>query len=120
MPFRPKQIAISRQRSLLIIDWADGHHSEYPLPGLRSACPCAECRGGHENMGQEGSPDMLEIPLVSTSATELVSAAAVGNYALQLTWGDGHDYGIYTWDYLRALCPCGEHGAARNSGEPSA
>jgi DUF971 family protein len=38
----------------------------------------------------------------------------VGNYAMQLAWSDGHDTGIYSWDALRALCPCPQcSGAAR-------
>jgi DUF971 family protein len=30
----------------------------------------------------------------------------VGSYAITPSWEDGHDYGIYQWSYLRALCPC--------------
>jgi len=37
---------------------------------------------------------------------ELKDAAAVGNYALQFRWGDGHGEGIYTWELLRGLCEC--------------
>ncbi len=48
---------------------------------------------------------MLEIPLVSMEATRLESVEVIGNYALQLVWGDGHKFGIYTWEYLRQLSP---------------
>ena len=106
---KPSRIAVSRSRGLLLVDWEDGHHSEYPLAGLRAACPCAECRGGHAGMGAPGSPDMLEIPLRPAQSAELVSLEMVGNYALQPLWKDGHGYGIFSWSYLRALCPCGEH-----------
>ncbi|MFQ5923945.1 MAG: gamma-butyrobetaine hydroxylase-like domain-containing protein [Anaerolineales bacterium] len=105
---RPRKISASRSRGLLLIDWEDGHHSDYPLAGLRAACPCAECRGGHEGMGKRGSPEMLEIPLAPAGSRELDHMQGVGNYALQLVWADGHAYGIYTWEYLRELCPCGE------------
>ena len=108
MTVRPKKVSASRSRRLLLIDWEDGHHSEYPLAGLRAACPCAECRGGHEGMGKVGSPDMLKIPLAPAAKTELENMEGVGNYALQLIWKDGHTHGIYTWEYLRGLCPCGE------------
>jgi DUF971 family protein len=40
------------------------------------------------------------------STLERLSVAPVGNYALQFGWSDGHDTGIYTFDYLRKLCPC--------------
>ena len=108
MTIRPAKIVASRSKRLLTIDWEDGHHSDYPLSGLRAACPCAECRGGHEEMGEKGSPDMLQIPLAPAGNAELVQLEAVGNYALQLTWRDGHAFGIYTWEFLRDLCPCGE------------
>ena len=88
-----------------MIEWADGFACEYPISGLRAACPCAECRGGHENMGVPGSPEMLEIPMVNKAAIELVKLEEVGNYAIQLYWKDGHYHGIYTWKYLRELCP---------------
>jgi len=37
---------------------------------------------------------------------ERASVAPIGNYALHFGWSDGHDTGIYTFDYLRRLCPC--------------
>lgn len=107
MTLKPKAIRASRSKGVLEIDWEDGHPSRYPLRGLRAACPCAECRGGHAGMGK---PDMLELPMVETRSAELASMEMVGNYALQLVWKDGHSHGIYTWDLLRGLCPCGEHG----------
>ena len=105
----PKHIAVSRSRQVLIIEWEDGHPSEYPLEGLRAACPCAECKGGHEAMGQPGDPSMLNQPLQPEQSIRLQGLEMVGNYALQPIWEDGHSYGIYSWGYLRALCPCGEH-----------
>ena len=110
LTIRPTSIAASRSRGVLIIDWEDGHHSEYPLAGLRAACPCAECRGGHENMGLPGNPEMLEQPLRPGASGELEGLDQVGSYALQPAWKDGHRYGIYSWPYLRQLCPCGQHG----------
>ncbi len=103
MAYRPKSITASRSRGILVIEWDDGEHSEYPLTGLRAACPCAECRGGHENMGAPGSPEMLKWPAADEQASELVSVDMVGNYAIQLSWKDGHSFGIYTWAYLREL-----------------
>jgi DUF971 family protein len=37
----------------------------------------------------------------------------VGNYALQIVWDDNHDAGIYSWDYLRRICPCSECAESR-------
>jgi DUF971 family protein len=57
-------------------------------------------------MGKPGSPDMLELPLVGHQSEDLVDMKVVGNYALQLNWSDGHNSGIYSWQFLRELCPC--------------
>lgn len=102
---RPARITASRSKRVVSIEWEDGLHCEYPFQGLRSACPCAECRGGHENMGGPGSPDMLEIPIGPMQSAELDRIEPVGRYAIQLIWKDGHSFGIYTWEYLRELCP---------------
>lgn len=102
---RPIRISASRSKEVVTIEWEDGLHCEYPFAGLRAACPCAECRGGHENMGGEGNPDMLLIPLTPRQSDQLEAIEQVGNYAVKLVWGDGHAFGIYTWDYLRQLCP---------------
>lgn len=51
----------------------------------------------------------LELPIHSMDPTTLVGVEKMGNYAIQLSWQDGHRYGIYTWDYLLNICPCEEH-----------
>ncbi len=43
----------------------------------------------------------------------LAAMQQVGSYAVQLQWADGHNTGIYTWEYLLALCPCQEHAGAQ-------
>jgi DUF971 family protein len=42
---------------------------------------------------------------VNASSTSLDRIEKVGNYAIQLFWKDGHSHGIYSWDFLRKLCP---------------
>ena len=111
---RPTAITLDRKRRLLIIPWDDGHTSEYPLNGLREACPCVECRGGHENMGTPPDPEMLlNIPLIPVKSYIVTRLLPVGNYAIQPEWEDGHSTGIYTWPYLRGLCPCEDCRAKR-------
>lgn len=101
---RPEKITLNRKTRQLGIRWSDHHESTYPLDGLREACPCAECRGGHANMGPDHDPDLIE--LKPARSYEVRDLQAVGNYALQFTWSDGHSSGIYTWSYLRRICPC--------------
>jgi DUF971 family protein len=100
----PTNITADREAARLTIEWDDGKTCVYPFDLLRSACPCAQCRGGHENMKPEPDEDVFTIPLMSASATRMRAIEASGNYAINITWEDGHKYGIYNWGYLRALC----------------
>jgi DUF971 family protein len=103
---RPTKITANRQTSEFTIVWNDGHTSVYPFALLRQACPCAECRGGHENMRSEPDPEVFAPRLDDSPATHLRKVEAVGSYAITIEWEDGHHFGIYNWNYLRALCPC--------------
>jgi DUF971 family protein len=81
---------------LLRIEWSDGHVSEYPFAYLRGWCPCAGCQGhGGEKRFVHANGDLEKI-------------AVVGRYALSPVWGDGHETGIYSYRYLRELCPCAQ------------
>jgi len=103
---RPVGIEANRNSSQLTIRWSDGHASEYGFSLLRYACPCAECRGGHANMRSEPDPEVFTRAPQESPATMIRKVEAVGSYALTIEWEDGHHYGIYTWHFLRALCPC--------------
>jgi len=84
----------------LAVKWDDGSESFVRLETLRRHCPCAGCRGEMDVLGNLcKNPDQ---PL-SARAFELRRLAPVGSYALQPSWGDGHDSGLYTFDYLRRI-----------------
>jgi DUF971 family protein len=85
----------------LSIEWDDGHNGKHALHTLRKHCPCAECKQGIEM--EDGA---AILPILKAGQNELKSIEPVGNYALQLTWGDGHKTGIYTFDHLRQMCEC--------------
>ncbi len=57
-------------------------------------------------MSPTPDPDVFSIELPDSAATHLRSLEGVGSYAITIEWEDGHHYGIYNWQYLRALCPC--------------
>lgn len=105
---RPVNITANKIVRIVTVQWSDAHRSDYPFALLRNACPCAECRGGHENMGDLPDPAIFILPDEVSPATRLEQVEAVGSYAITLAWEDGHHYGIYSWDYLRAICPCAE------------
>jgi DUF971 family protein len=103
---KPTSIQADRQKDVLTIHWNDGHTSHFGFTLLRAACPCASCRGGHENMRSTPDPAVFTIELPDTPAVHLEKAELVGAYAINFEWKDGHHYGIYNWAYLRDLCPC--------------
>lgn len=104
MEYRPTRITVDKTKSQLEIVWGDGLVSRYPLAHLREACPCVECRGGHARMGMANAPDDI-LKLRPRRSYAIIGMSAVGNYALQPAWDDGHQTGIYTWEYLRLLSP---------------
>ena len=104
MHAKPSHITLDKSKAELAISWNDGLVSRYPLAQLREACPCVQCRGGHDNMGMAFAPDDL-LALKPARSYGISGLSAVGNYALQPSWDDGHNTGIYTWEYLRHLSP---------------
>jgi DUF971 family protein len=103
---RAISITANRPALEMTITWGDGHISIYPFSLLRAACPCAQCRGGHENMKSEPDAEVFNLTLEDSPASHLVTVKPTGSYGITLVWEDGHDYGIYNWHFLRTLCPC--------------
>jgi len=81
--------------------WQDGKESVIALEALRRACPCARCAGEPDITG--ATRILAQPEQYSSASFELRSWESVGLYALALTWGDGHDTGIFGWDLLRGL-----------------
>lgn len=93
----------------LEIDWADGHHSAWNFAWLRHGCPCATCVDERAQQGRKaGQPKPKPKDLLPMYAppSKPASAHAVGRYAIQFNWLDGHSAGIYSFDYLRRHCQC--------------
>ena len=103
------------------IEWKDGHPSHYSFVFLRDACPCALCDDERGKSGREpGQPIPVkpgELPMFKASAKAL-SAEGVGKYAMRFEWNDGHQLGIYSWQWLREICPCAECTAAKQQPHP--
>lgn len=99
---RPTNVTADRERRVLTIQWNDGRECRYSFAGLRAVCPCVLCQGGHANMGRPA--DKLLLQKSQNDMLNLDAATAVGSYAIQFAWNDGHDSGIYTWNYLYEAC----------------
>ena len=73
MTTKPISITANRQKKELTVIWDDGHESVYSFELLRAGCPCAECRGGHENMGSEPPPEAFETHIDDEKKITLVN-----------------------------------------------
>lgn len=103
------------------ISWSDSHASHYDFAYLRENCPCAMCNDERQKKEERQKNDERlkkenphgATPLLNSAALPMFkpklraqAAHAVGNYALQIDFNDGHTTGIYSFDYLRTICPC--------------
>ena len=90
----PTDIRLHRGSRILEISWSNGTRVELPCELLRVFSPSAEVRGHGpgERKLQTGK-----------KYVNVCEVEQVGNYAIRLVFDDGHDTGIYNWDYLREL-----------------
>lgn len=90
----PQDITVHSQSRVLEIAFSDGAHFRLPFELMRVYSPSAEVQG--HGPGQE---------VLQTGKRDvgILALEAVGNYAVQPTFSDGHDTGIYSWDYLYFL-----------------
>jgi len=90
----PQSITAHSQSKVLEISFSDGAEFRIPFELMRVCSPSAEVRGhgpGTETL-QTGKRDV-----------DLTSLEPVGNYAVQPTFSDGHNTGIFSWEYLYFL-----------------
>ena len=90
----PTQIELHQKSRVLEIAFSDGMHFRLPYEFLRVNSPSAEVKG--HGPGQE----TLQ---VGKKEVEITSAEPVGTYAMQITFSDGHDSGLYSWEYLHHM-----------------
>jgi DUF971 family protein len=108
-PIRPLHLDLKKERGLTV-QWSDGRESFYPVVYLRRMSPSADARVLREQMARNPLtvlPTPASAGHASKSSAPLVAidAELVGNYALRIRFSDGHDTGIYSWEYLRQIDP---------------
>ena len=84
----------------IAIEWSDGHVTQYRAAELRGLCPCALCVNEVSGVRMH---DPGDVPADLTQN----DARMVGNYALTMTFSDGHQTGIFTFPFLRQHDPAG-------------
>lgn len=95
----PKQIKIEN-KDTLFIKWEDDSETRIGLKYLRDECPCASCKGETILLKTYRPP---KLTVLSPDMYKIKNIEVVGEYAIQLTWKDGHNTGIYSWDYFKEL-----------------
>ena len=103
-PIRPLHLDLKKDRGLTVT-WSDGRESFYPVAYLRRMSPSADARVLREQMARNPLtvlPSSGPTPGAPLTAT---GAELVGHYALRIRFSDGHDTGIYSWEYLRQIDP---------------
>jgi DUF971 family protein len=108
----PRHIDLKKDKGLTV-EWQDGTTSYYSIAYLRRMSPSADARETREQLKK----NPLTVLPASKASGPLVAldAQLQGNYAIQITFSDGHATGLYSWRYLREIDP-----ATKGSAPPGA
>jgi len=90
----PTDLVFDREAKQLIIAFDDAAHFEIPFELLRVESPSAE------NKGHGSNPPP---PVTGKANVNVAKADPVGRYAVRISFDDGHDTGLYSWDLLYDL-----------------
>ena len=105
----PQKVRVQKTEGTGVeIDWRDGHRSRWTFAWLREACPCATCHEARDADGRKPGIPKAQAPVTTLlpmykAPIRPVETTPVGKYALRFKWNDGHESGIYSWEYLRRL-----------------
>ena len=108
MTTNPTEITVLREKREVHIHWQDGHESVYSFDLLRKECPCALCNDQRNKQSPSAglSLTVLSGPILKSGEIQATEVKPVGRYAINFVWSDGHDSGIYSYAFLRQVCPC--------------
>lgn len=95
---KPNKIAV--KDGSIVLTFGDGEVLSITLKYLRDECPCANCKG-ETILFRTYRP--AQLPVYTPEMYKVKALEVVGDYALKVVWKDGHDTGLYTWDYLQQL-----------------
>lgn len=97
----PTELKVDAEKRVLAVSFDDGQSFALPAELLRVMSPSAEVQGH--------SPEQ-RVTVPGKKSVRILKLDLVGNYAVRITFDDGHDTGLYVWEYLRDL---GENHEAR-------
>jgi DUF971 family protein len=109
----PQEIKPAGDRAMAIL-WEDGVTTTLSFRDLRKKCPCATCRKMREELAEKPQQGRYSLRLISEDSPPedpiLVKVDWVGNYAIKLTWADGHDTGMYPFELLEEIAQSSQDG----------
>lgn len=106
----PIQIKII-DKAFLLVKWDEKVESKIGLKYLRDECPCANCKGETILLRTYRPP---KPSILSPEMYKVTGIQQVGGYAIQISWQDGHNTGIYSWEYLKKLAEDEKSGKDQN------
>ncbi|MEX0776781.1 MAG: DUF971 domain-containing protein [Phycisphaeraceae bacterium] len=101
---RPRHLDLKKDKGLTVT-WQDGSTTFYPIAYLRRMSPSADMRELRKEMAQN---PLTVLPAGMGQSSQPLTATKiemVGHYAVKITFSDGHDTGLYSWEYLRQIAP---------------
>ncbi len=102
-PVTPVHLDLKKD-SGLTVRWSDGRTTFFPIVYLRKMSPSADQRQLREELAKNPLA-VLPASALGQGPLTAVGADMVGNYAIRVRFSDGHDTGIYSWEYLREIAP---------------
>lgn len=90
----PTEIKLRSRSRVLEVSFADGKRFELPFEYLRVHSPSAEVQGHGPGQG---------VLVLGKEKVTVTSVEPIGHYAVRLVFDDGHNTGLFTWDYLYEL-----------------
>ena len=93
-----RELKLLNDRIVSIL-WSDSHLSYLIVKDIRDSCPCATCRTAREGFKKS-------IPLLPEDSYKILNFQKIGQYAIQIKWGDGHETGIFSYERLMEMCTC--------------
>lgn len=90
----PTELRLDKDKRALTVTFDDGRSFALPAELLRVLSPSAEVQGHSEAQ---------RVTVAGKKSVGIVRLEPVGNYAVRIVFDDGHDTGLYAWDYLREL-----------------
>ena len=102
----PKPLHLDlKKEECLTIEWPDGITNRYPIAYLRKMSPSAEAKQMRQEMEKNPLTVLPQSMANQSGPLTALDAELVGNYAIRIRFSDGHDTGIFSWQYLREIAP---------------